>query len=150
MGREDRTKQERSRCEGQLSFDCCQLPISYPKISLQASLHLIHGEDVARAILAAHRNFDKLVGQRWCLSDLRVYDWWELVSSWVPSARSDGERDVTNEPRLWVKQLMNERGIRALPRPMEQLGRLLDSLEFWEVIGIFPTITLHSAVASIA
>jgi len=105
---------------------------------------------VARAILAAHQNVDKLVGQRWCLTDLRVYDWWELVSSWAPSARIDGERDVANDPRLWVKQLMNERGIRALPRPMEQLGRLLDSSEFWEVIGIFPTISLHSAVASIA
>ena len=41
---------------------------------------------------------------------------------------------------------MNERGVRALPRPMEQLGRALDSREFWEEAGITPRITLHSAV----
>lgn len=120
-----------------------------PEVLLQGSLHLIHGEDVARAILAAHRGFDKLAGERWCLSDLRVYDWWELVSSWGPPAH-DGERDITEGPRLWVKQLMGERGVRALPRPMEQLGRTLDSCEFWDVIGIIPTVTLHSAVAYIA
>ena len=122
--------------------------ISYLSV-LQGSLHLIHGEDVARSILAAHRNFDKLVGQQWCLTDLRVYDWWELVSSWKPSAHNS-ECDVTENPRLWVKQLMDERGVRALPRPMEQLGRTLDSREFWEVVGIMPGATLHSAVAYLA
>ena len=104
---------------------------------------------MARSVLAAHRNFDKLEGQRWCLTDLRVYDWWELVSSWTPSAQN-GEYDVTenrDNPRFWVKQLMGERGIRALPRPMEQLGRTLDSREFWEVVGLTPRVTLHSAVA---
>jgi hypothetical protein len=121
------------------------LLISYPSVSLQGSLHLIHGEDVARSILAAHQNFDKLAGQRWCLTDLRVYDWWELVSSWTPSARN-----VPEDPQLWVKQLMGEQGIRALPRPMEQLGRTLDSREFWEVVGIAPGVALHSAVAYLA
>jgi nucleoside-diphosphate-sugar epimerase len=116
-------------------------PVSYPNVSPQGSLHLIHGEDVARSILATHQNFDKLAGQRWCLTDLRTYDWWDLVSSWTPSAR-----DVAGDPRVWVKELMNERGVRALPRPMEQLGRALDSREFWEEAGITPRITLHSAV----
>ena len=104
---------------------------------------------MARAILAAHRSFDKLVGQRWCLTDLRVYDWWELVSSWTPPTQK-GECDITKDPRLWVKQLMSERGIRALPRPIEQLGRTVDSWEFWEVVGMMPTVTLHSAVAYVA
>ncbi|KAF9778855.1 hypothetical protein BJ322DRAFT_1090007 [Thelephora terrestris] len=115
-------------------------------LAAKGSLHLIHGEDVARAILATHRNFGKLAGQRWCISDLRVYDWWELVSSWAPSVQN-GECDTAEDPRLWVKQLMGERGVRALPRPMEQLGRTLDCWEFWEVIGISPTVTLHSAIA---
>lgn len=123
--------------------------VSYPENLLQGSLHLIHGEDVARSILAVHRNFDKLAGQRWCLTDLRVYDWWELISSWAPSTHN-GEYDLTNNPRLWVKQLMGEQSIRALPRPMEQLGRILDSREFWEVVGVTPGITLHSAVAHFA
>lgn len=45
---------------------------------------------------------------------------------------------------------MGERGIRALPRPMEQLGRTVDSWEFWEVMGIVPNVTLHSTVACVA
>jgi len=129
-----------------LSYD---LLISRRNVLLKGSLHLVHGEDVARAILAAHRNFDKLAGQRWCLTDLRVYDWWELVSSWNASAQN-GKCDVTENPRLWVKQLMGERSIRALPRPMELLGQTLDSREFWEVVGIIPGVTLHSAVAYLA
>ena len=44
-------------------------------------------------------------------------------------------------------QLMREEGVRALPRPMDQLGRRVDSREFWEVVGVLPEITLHSAVA---
>ena len=77
---------------------------------------------------------------------MRVYDWWELVSSWTPPAQNG----AVENPRLWVKQLMNEQGIRALPRPAEQLGRTLDSREFWEVVGITPGVTLHSAVAYLA
>ena len=141
----------KSALAAKAGFAFCRrdLLISYLSVLLQGSLHLIHGEDVARSILAAHRNFNKLAGQRWCLTDLRVYDWWELVSSWAPSAQ-DGERDVTENPRLWVKQLMGERGIRAFPRPMEQLGSTLDSREFWDVVGIMPGVTLHSAVAYVA
>jgi len=45
---------------------------------------------------------------------------------------------------------MSERGIRALPRPIDQLGRALDSKEFWEVVGVTPGVTLHSAVAYLA
>jgi len=90
-----------------------------------------------------------MAGQRWCLTDLRVYDWWELVSSWTPPVQK-GEHNVTENPRLWVKDLMGERGIRALPRPMEQLGTTLDSREFWEVVGVAPVVTLHSAVAYLA
>lgn len=78
-----------------------------------------------------------------------MYDWWELVSSWAPSAQN-GERGITEDPRLWVKKLMSERGVRALPRPMEQLGRAVDSWEFWEVVDIMPTVTLHSTVACVA
>ena len=76
---------------------------------------------------------------------MRVYDWWELVFSCAPPGQN-GECDITEDPRLWVKHLMGERDIRALPRPIEQLGRALDSREFWEVSGIEPTVGLHTAV----
>lgn len=145
-----RVAPNQSALAAKVDRNCHSSPISHlTEVLQQGSLHLIHGEDVARAVLAGHRNFDKLAGQRWCLTDLRVYDWWELVSSWTPSAQK-GECDVTEDPRFWVKQLMGERGIWALPRPMQQLGRTVDSWEFWEVTGIMPTVTLHSTVAHVA
>ena len=80
--------------------------ISYPRNLLQGSLHLIHGKDVTRLILATRRKFDKLEGQCWCPIDLRVYGWWELT----PSAQS-GEHDVTDNSMLRMKQVMSERSI---------------------------------------
>ncbi|KAF5309303.1 hypothetical protein D9758_019053 [Tetrapyrgos nigripes] len=47
-----------------------------------SSIHMIHGIDVARAILAVHANFSKASGERWLLTDGRVYDWWDLASAW--------------------------------------------------------------------
>ncbi|ESK83222.1 hypothetical protein Moror_3279 [Moniliophthora roreri MCA 2997] len=102
----------------------------------KGSIHMIHGEDVARAILAVHGDFDKASGERWILSDMRVYDWWELVSAW--GSNPGNEEDPGPQPG-WVRELMREEGVRALPRPVEQLGRALDAREFWEVFGLSPT-----------
>lgn len=44
------------------------------------SVHLVHGRDVARAILAIHDDWDKTQGQRWLLTNERVYDLWDLAS----------------------------------------------------------------------
>lgn len=38
----------------------------------------------------------------------------------------------------WVLELMEEQGIRAIPRSPEQLGKALDSREFWQKAGISP------------
>lgn len=35
------------------------------QLASKTSLHLIHGLDVARAIIAVHQNFSKAKGQRW-------------------------------------------------------------------------------------
>jgi nucleoside-diphosphate-sugar epimerase len=116
----------------------------------QGSLHMIHGEDVARAVLAVHKDFDKATGQRWLLTDGRVQDWWDLASAWgtqVPTIGADtstagNESQETKQGRGpqpgWVQELMREEGIRALPRPLEKLGRALDSQEFWNTFGIQP------------
>ena len=48
---------------------------------LQGSLHMIHGLDVARAILAVHAEFSKAQGQQWIITDGSVYDWWDLGSA---------------------------------------------------------------------
>ncbi|KAI9621125.1 hypothetical protein H4Q26_013323 [Puccinia striiformis f. sp. tritici PST-130] len=48
----------------------------------KTSIHMIHGLDVARAILAVLDRFALAAGQRWILTDQRVYDWWDLASAW--------------------------------------------------------------------
>lgn len=121
----------------------------------KGSLHMIHGLDVSRAILAVHANFSKASGQRWILTDGRVYDWWDLASAWGsgPSTNStggDSAQDLDNQgvniideegrgPQArWVRELMREQDVQALPRNIEQLGRALDSCDFWFWFGLSP------------
>ncbi|KAJ6620024.1 hypothetical protein B0H10DRAFT_2163647 [Mycena sp. CBHHK59/15] len=99
----------------------------------KGSLHLIHGLDLARAIIAVHSDFAKAAGQRWLLTDGRVYDWWDLASAWdsSPSGADGG-------PSVWVRELMLEENVRVLPRNTEFLGRILDSRDFWFAFGLSP------------
>ncbi|KAF7424020.1 hypothetical protein PC9H_009320 [Pleurotus ostreatus] len=101
----------------------------------KGSIHMIHGHDVARAILAVHANFDKAAGQRWILSDGRVYDWWDLASAWGVRDSPSGDR---GPHPLWVLELMQEAGVRGLPRDVSLLGRALDSRDFWVTFGLTP------------
>lgn len=117
----------------------------------KGSLHLVHGRDVSRAVVAAHLALngvdsseakDKkgtaegggemaergegrgLGGKRWIITDGRVYDWWEVVMVFG-----------TERERGWVRELMRERGVRGLPREGRELGRRLDGGAFWGVVG---------------
>ncbi|KAJ6512630.1 hypothetical protein C8R45DRAFT_856838 [Mycena sanguinolenta] len=99
-------------------------------LATKGSLHLIHGLDVARAIVAVHSDFSKAAGQRWLLTDQRVYDWWDLASAWAAEP-GDG-------PAVWVRELMREGNVRVLPRNTELLGRILDSRDFWFEFGLAP------------
>jgi len=100
---------------------------------------MIHGSDVANAILAVHRDFNLASGQRWLLTDTRVYDWWDLLSAWGTNGE-DRRDEVPEGPQPeWVMELMNEEGVRALPREMTKLGRLLDSRDFWTTFKLIPT-----------
>ncbi|TGZ77076.1 hypothetical protein EX30DRAFT_344440 [Ascodesmis nigricans] len=99
------------------------------KLRAKGSLHLVHGEDVARGVLAVvecliRRGVGR--GQRWLLTDMRVYDWWDLAAAW-------GKEE-------WVGALLKESGeeVRVLPRGPELLGRVLDAREFWEFVGLWP------------
>lgn len=101
------------------------------------SLHLINGVDVARAILAVAGKWAEAKGQRWMLTDGLVYDWWELFVGWA----AVGDEEIDPEPRdqaRWVYELMDEEGVKALPRSMETLGRCYDSREFWTTFGLTP------------
>ncbi|CAL1717248.1 unnamed protein product [Somion occarium] len=114
----------------------------------KGSIHMIHGEDVSRAILAVHGNFEPAIGQRWILTDQRVYDWWDLASAWgeteskekSQSEESGSNGDEGRGPQArWVRELMVETGVRALPRSPEQMvGRALDSREFWDTFKVEP------------
>lgn len=103
------------------------------------SVHLIHGEDVARAVVAVSEKWEAARGQRWMLTDGFVYDWWALFAGW-----GDGKEDETDPKRevskqaQWTYELMREEGVKALPRSMETLGRCYDSREFWGTFGLAP------------
>lgn len=100
------------------------------------SLHLIHGRDVARAIYAVHTDWPG--PSRWMLTDQFVYDWWALLAQWGAGGATDSGDDATGEPLEWVKDLMEEEGVRALPRSAETLGRAYDSREFWNRFNLSP------------
>lgn len=122
---------------------------SKENLRAKGALHVIHGEDVARAVLAVHRA-ENIAGRRWMLCDMHVYDWWDLVQDWAMQTLRDGTdgkgESVTEEVRArqtemlsWVGELMMEEGVRALPRDTEAVGRRLDGRRFWYHLGIWPT-----------
>ncbi|MBW0462308.1 hypothetical protein O181_002023 [Austropuccinia psidii MF-1] len=103
------------------------------------SIHMIHGLDVSRAIVAVIKRFSSAAGQRWIVTDQRVYDWWDLASAWGETGTEHRDSQTTIGPQAqWVNELMTESNLKALPRPPEVLGRALDSQEFWTTFGLTP------------
>ena len=102
-------------------------------VKRKGGLHMVHGEDVARAIVACYEKWEKVEGGRWLLNDLRCYDWWNLIMAWG----GDGK-----EYRKWVLELMDEQGVKALPRDIEKLSRFLDGRDFWREVDLQPTKSL--------
>ncbi|KAL8707673.1 MAG: hypothetical protein Q9220_007335 [cf. Caloplaca sp. 1 TL-2023] len=88
-------------------------------------LHLIHGADVARAIVGCMKRWEEVGGERWLVVDTVGYDWWGVVMGWGGK-----------EERGWVGELLREEGVRGLPRG--EVGRRVDGREFWEVVGEGP------------
>jgi hypothetical protein len=106
----------------------------------KGSLHLVHGQDVARAVLAVCDKWDDAEGQRWMVTDGFVYDWWALIAGWAREGEN-AEKDKDDQPSnfaKWVYELMVEEDIKALPRSMEVLGRCYDVREFWRTFGMAP------------
>lgn len=113
---------------------------SKQQLKEKGSLHLIHGEDVAAACLAVHKKF---YPGRYLLTDRQCYDWWALIHEWesileAESAADEGGRQY----KKWLAEVMQEKKVKTLPRPPEQLGRVLNSDEFWATMGIEPKFTL--------
>lgn len=115
----------------------------------KGALHVIHGEDVARAVVAVHRN--KPSGKRYLICDMHVYDWWDLAQDWALLARRErsenGMKETEEETAAlhksqtilhWVHELMIEESVKALPRDTSTVGRALDGRAFWHDMGILP------------
>jgi hypothetical protein len=104
----------------------------------RGAVHFIHGEDVARAIIATHQRFSP--NKRWIIADLRVYDWYDLIMSFSAMTESATQQETETRQQFakWVGELMEEEGVRALPREMSILGRKLDSRGFWNYHGLWP------------
>ncbi|KAI0146852.1 hypothetical protein GGR57DRAFT_506295 [Xylariaceae sp. FL1272] len=114
-------------------------------LKAKGALHVIHGDDVARAVVALHRNFTP--GKRWLICDMHVYDWWDLTQDWAVQTLRDAEtghsvskEKIQQQSELlqWVGELMREEGVRALPRDTSAVGRRLDGRGFWQEMGIWP------------
>ncbi|KAI4132130.1 MAG: hypothetical protein LQ338_000884 [Usnochroma carphineum] len=100
----------------------------------KGALHLVHGEDVARGIVGClGKGWEGVGGERWVVDDLRGWDWWDLILGW---------KGQEGEYGTWVLELMEEEGVRALPRGRERLGRVLDGREFWKTVGLVPSRSL--------
>lgn len=98
------------------------------RVNQAFSLHLIHGSDVARAVLKMNEETELEAG-RWIVTDTKVYDEWEigLWKGWT----SDATRSA-------IEKAMAEQGVKKLPRPNDALKRWLDSTEFWRRFGLEP------------
>lgn len=117
-------------------------------LALKGSVHFVHGQDVARAILLLHHSKSAGWGRRWIVSDTRVYDWWQLFRFLRP-AIPDHPEDSPETAQLWVKELLEENGIRTLPRPIAHkqgqtlphyLERALEGHEFWNLFDTKPVV----------
>jgi hypothetical protein len=108
---------------------------SKDEVKNKMALHLIHGEDVARAVLATHKKF--VGGERWLLTDLHVYDWWDLIYNWAEEVQEKNKGHDLHY-REWVLDCMDEADVKALPRETSSMGRVLDSRAFWKTMGIWP------------
>ncbi|KAI7902072.1 uncharacterized protein BX663DRAFT_436093 [Cokeromyces recurvatus] len=102
---------------------------------LRRQLHLIHGKDVARAILAVHNQFKR--GERWIVSDTGCYDWIKLFLTWGSIEQIKIARDLAMNDKDCHEALGNG----SLEDIIEnnKIHPRLDSTEFWETFGLKPT-----------
>ncbi|KAI1261806.1 hypothetical protein F5Y18DRAFT_192942 [Xylariaceae sp. FL1019] len=114
-------------------------------LKAKGALHVVHGDDVARAVVALHRNFTPK--KRWLICDMHVYDWWDLTQDWAVQTLREAETGTSiskeklqqqSELLQWVGELMQEEKVRALPRDTSAVGRRLDGRGFWQEMGIWP------------
>ena len=102
---------------------------------------MIHGLNIAHAILTIHAEFSKAQGQQWIITDGCVYmppsD--EPLRNKLLNAAFMLEAVEDRSPHTrWVHELMQEFGVRALPQNVEALGCTFDSRDFWSTSDLSP------------
>ncbi|KAI9485172.1 MAG: hypothetical protein EXX96DRAFT_493314 [Benjaminiella poitrasii] len=105
---------------------------------LARQLHLIHGQDVARAILAVHDRFKH--GERWVITDTTCYDWIQLFLTWGSKDQIEVARDLAVNDESCRKAL-GEGSLEDIVKRGGVTPRL-NSTEFWETFGLEPTMFL--------
>lgn len=109
------------------------------EVKAKKSLHMIHGQDVARGIVAVISNWHLAKSQRYMLTDGFVYDWWSLFAGWANGEeKNDDPAQEPTEQARWVYELMQEEHVQALPRDVDTLGRCYDSRDFWSTFNLTP------------
>lgn len=104
-------------------------------LAIKKSVHLIHGLDVARLTYAVTQ--DMTPGQRWLVTDLRVYDWWDLILN-------IDEGDGSETRRAWILELIAGSKSRSTPRNIDlEMERAIDSKETWLRFNMLPNQTLY-------
>ena len=102
---------------------------------LARQLHLIHGKDVARAIVAVHGQFQK--GERWIVTDGGCYDWIRLFLAYASEEQLGIARSLASDDGACRQALGNvsleEAAARGGVRPR------LDSREFWDRFRLEPS-----------
>lgn len=102
---------------------------------LSRQLHLIHGKDVARAILAIHRQFSP--GERWLITDQTSNDWLKLFLVWGSQdqlnilddlRRNDPECHQAIGDKDSLEDIVRKGGVKAR----------LNSDEFWATFNLKP------------
>ncbi|KAI8335851.1 hypothetical protein BC941DRAFT_514685 [Chlamydoabsidia padenii] len=106
---------------------------------LARQLHLIHGKDVARAILAIHlkQQQEQTGGERWIVTDGGCYDWLVLFSKWASPEQLEMvqhlmDHDLDVQKKWGTNQTLDS---------LVELGGVkprLDSNEFWHVFDLKP------------
>jgi len=69
-----------------------------------------------------------------------VHDWWELILGFAGEEEPNDSNNssIDNKQIKWIKELMQETNLYALPRSKEELGRCYDTLEFWMSYQLMP------------
>ncbi|CAO3694210.1 unnamed protein product [Umbelopsis ramanniana] len=102
---------------------------------LTRQLHLVHGKDVARAILAVHGQFTP--GERWLITDQTAIDWMKMFLVWGAKEQIDTIEDLRhNDPEC--REAIGDKGtLEDIVRKGGVKPRL-NSDEFWSTFHIKP------------